>query len=179
MDHIVLLICLFPVVFMLHDFEEIVMQQRWMERNADELSRRFPVLRKQIMQLRELSTTDGMELLKWARIQNPDMEFIIISGVSVYAVLSQHYFLWMALFLAFGIHLLVHVGQFVLLRKYIPAIVTSLLCLPYAVYVCYFFYSTGLFTAMDFLLGGILGVLIMVLNLKLAHALGRRLDALI
>lgn len=57
MDHIVLLICLFPVVFMLHDFEEIVMQQRWMERNADELSRRFPVLRKQIMQLRELSTT--------------------------------------------------------------------------------------------------------------------------
>ena len=57
MDHIVLLICLFPVVFMLHDFEEIIMQQRWMERNADELSRRFPVLRKQIMQLRELSTT--------------------------------------------------------------------------------------------------------------------------
>ena len=137
MDHIVLLICLFPVVFMLDDFEEIIMQQRWMERNADELSRRFPVLRKQIMQLRELSPTG----------------FIIISGVSVYAVLSQHYFLWMALFLAFGIHLLVHVGQFVLLRKYIPAIVTSLLCLPYAVYVCYFFYSTGLFTAMDFLLG--------------------------
>ena len=26
MDHIVLLICLFPVVFMLHDFEEIIMQ---------------------------------------------------------------------------------------------------------------------------------------------------------
>ena len=125
----------------------------------------------QIMQLRELSTT-GFAIAVAE-------EFIIISGVSVYAVLSQHYFLWMALFLAFGIHLLVHVGQFVLLRKYIPAIVTSLLCLPYAVYVCYFFYSTGLFTAMDFLLGGILGVLIMVLNLKLAHALGRRLDALI
>ena len=156
MDHIVLLICLFPVVFMLHDFEEIIMQQRWMERNADELSRRFPVLRKQIMQLRELSTTGFVIAVA--------EEFIIISGVSVYAVLSQHYFLWMALFLAFGIHLLVHVGQFVLLRKYIPAIVTSLLCLPYAVYVCYFFYSTGLFTAMDFLLGGILG---------------RRLDALI
>ena len=162
MDHIVLLICLFPVVFMLHDFEEIIMQQRWMERNADELSRRFPVLRKQIMQLRELSTT-GFAIAVAE-------EFIIISGVYVYAVLSRHYFLWMALFLAFGIHLFVHVGQFVLLRKYIPA---------KAVYVCYFLYSTGLFTAMDFLLGGILGVLIMVLNLKLAHALGRRLDALI
>lgn len=103
MDHIVLLICLFPVVFMLHDFEEIVMQQRWMERNADELSRRFPVLRKQIMQLRELSTT-GFAIAVAE-------EFIIISGVSVYAVLSQHYFLWMALCLAFGIHLLVHVGN--------------------------------------------------------------------
>lgn len=174
MDHIVLLIYLFPIVFMLHDFEEIIMQQRWMERNADELCRRFPVLRKQIMQLRELSTT-GFAIAVAE-------EFIIISGVSVYAVLSRHYFLWMALFLAFGIHLLVHVGQFVLLRRYIPAIVTSLLCLPYAVYVCYFFYffySTGLFTAMDLLLSGILGVLIMVLNLKLAHALGRRLDALI
>lgn len=84
MDHIVLLICLFPVVFMLHDFEEIIMQQRWMERNADELSRRFPVLRKQIMQLRELSTT-GFAIAVAE-------EFIIISGVSVYAVLSQHYF---------------------------------------------------------------------------------------
>ena len=124
MDHIVLLICLFPVVFMLHDFEEIIMQQRWMERNADELSRRFPVLRKQIMQLRELSTT-GFAIAVAE-------EFIIISGVSVYAVLSQHYFLWMALFLAFGIHLLVHVGQFVLLRKYIPGysnlIALSALC---------------------------------------------------
>ena len=41
MDHIVLLICLFPVVFMLHDFEEIIMQQRWMERNAAYMSMQF------------------------------------------------------------------------------------------------------------------------------------------
>ena len=82
MDHIVLLIYLFPIVFMLHDFEEIIMQQRWMERNADELCRRFPVLRKQIMQLRELSTT-GFAIAVAE-------EFIIISGYSHFEYMRFH-----------------------------------------------------------------------------------------
>ncbi len=33
---------------------------------------------------------DGMELLKRARIQNPDMEFIIISGYSHFEYMRFH-----------------------------------------------------------------------------------------
>ena len=35
MNYIVLLLCLFPIAFMLHDFEEIIVLPKWMARNAN------------------------------------------------------------------------------------------------------------------------------------------------
>ena len=171
MNYIVLLLCLFPIAFMLHDFEEIIVLPKWMARNANILRTRFPFLKKQIAQLQGLSMPGFVIAVA--------EEFIIISGVSVYAVLTQHYFLWMALFLAFGIHLLIHILQFIILKRYIPAIVTSFLCLPYAVYVCSVFYSEEIFTLIEFVFAGVVGLVAMVLNLQLAHVLGRKLDTLI
>ena len=57
MNYIVLLLCLFPIAFMLHDFEEIIVLPKWMARNANILRTRFPFLKKQIAQLQGLSMT--------------------------------------------------------------------------------------------------------------------------
>src|SRR5699024_12826108 len=41
------------------------------------------------------------------------------------------YMLWLAIFTAFAFHILVHIIQWIIICKYIPVIITSLLALPY------------------------------------------------
>ena len=43
-----ILIYLLPILFMLHEFEEMVMLPAWIEKNEKELSRRFPALRSKL-----------------------------------------------------------------------------------------------------------------------------------
>ena len=42
MSTLLFLMVLLPIVFMLHDFEEIIMFRPWLSRNRDELKTRFP-----------------------------------------------------------------------------------------------------------------------------------------
>ncbi len=51
--------------------------------------------------------------------------------VNVLALTWQCYYLWIAIFTAFSFHIFIHIIQWVLIRKYIPVIVTSILSLPY------------------------------------------------
>ena len=40
MDKFILL--LFPIIFMIHEFEEIIMIEKWMNKNRSDFDRRFP-----------------------------------------------------------------------------------------------------------------------------------------
>lgn len=42
MEEIQILIALLPILFMVHDFEEIIMFEPWLAKNRAELKRRFP-----------------------------------------------------------------------------------------------------------------------------------------
>ena len=42
MTKINLIIMLFPVVFMIHEYEEIIMFRHWIDRNRKEMRKRFP-----------------------------------------------------------------------------------------------------------------------------------------
>lgn len=42
MARINLIMMLLPFVFMVHDYEEIIMFRRWIDRNREELKKRFP-----------------------------------------------------------------------------------------------------------------------------------------
>ena len=75
--------------------------------------------------------------------------------------------------MAFSLHLIVHIVQAIMVRGYVPGLVTSILLLPYAAYGMW---SIWLVMSGWQLLGwGIAGVAFMVVNLRLAHWLGMRL----
>lgn len=63
-------------------------------------------------------------------------ELVVLLLVTVYVVVQGPYCMkiWSALFVAFSIHLLVHIGQAILVRGYVPGAVSSLLLLPFAGY---------------------------------------------
>lgn len=118
------LILSFPIAFILHDAEEVVVQHRWMLYHKDSLTARFPKIIKMVEHL---------------------------SGLTTKA-------------------LLVHIGQAIVLRGYVPGLVSTILLLPYAFVVMQSIWNA--ISGKVLYVWGIIGVIIMVVNLRFAHWLG-------
>ena len=113
-----------PLVFMLHDFEELIGAEPWLRANRAALLQRFPRLAPPLLahmqRMAGAPFTCGVCLL-----------FVLLTLLSFYAALSGDYRLWYGVLVAFTAHLFVHLLQWALWRRYIPCIFTSLLALPY------------------------------------------------
>ena len=160
MNDIKVLVWIFPILFIFHDFEEIIMMQPWIKKNRAYLSDRFPKLAGKLLPHFDSITTASFALGVFE-------EFILISLVSVVSFVSGSYGFWAGLFIAFTVHLIIHCFQALAVRKYIPALITSLLCLP----ACYYIlkHAIPIFTASELIYNSLFGLLLMVLNLYAVH----------
>jgi len=154
------IIWLFPILFMFHDFEEIIFMQTWIVRNKSYLSERFPKLSKKILFHFEKIPTASFAV-------GVAEEFILISIVTISAAISHWYFLWIGLFVAFTLHLIIHCFQFIIIRKYVPAVFTSIICLPICIYIID--NTVQLFPIKEIIFYSVLGFIIMAGNLILIH----------
>ena len=78
--------------------------------------------------------------------------------------------IWVALFMTFSFHLVVHVFQAVAVRGYVPGVVSALVLIPY---VSYGVYSIWLVLSVPQMVAwAAIGIAFMVINLWLAHRLG-------
>lgn len=153
-----------PVAFLLHDVEEAVVQHRWMLSHEATLRVRFPRLQRLIAHLLQLDTRAFLV----AALE----EWLLLMGVTAYVLLQAPYAteVWAACFLAFSLHLLVHVGQSLLLRGYVPGLVSSLLLLPYAAYGIWSIWLVMSGWFMLLLAGA--GWLLLLVNLWFSHWIG-------
>lgn len=163
-----LLMWLFPVVFMVHEFEEIIFIRRWIDRNREELARRFPRLSE-----RMLHRLEGVSTASFAFVVAE--EFILVSLVTFGAYWFSRYALFIGMVIGYGLHLAVHVLQFFMFRRYIPAILTSVLTGVYVLYAVYYFYVNGLMPVPDVVIFTVAAVVVLVLNLVLMHKLAEKL----
>ena len=108
-----------PAMFLLHDAEEVLFLPPWLRRNRELLARRFPQLAH-----RMLPHFDGISPLRFAAMAAE--ELVLLVAVTACAALAGCYYPWLALFLAFGMHLLIHLGQWAVVGRYVPVITTSL-----------------------------------------------------
>ncbi|MBR3533495.1 MAG: HXXEE domain-containing protein [Clostridiales bacterium] len=157
---------LLPILFIFHDMEEIVGFGSFFRKNPW-LFDRFP---KVLNAYRNISTA-GFAAAVYE-------EFIPIFGISLLA----YYFpcdvlfaLWYGVFLSIAAHFLIHIGQTVYIRKYIPSFITSLICLPVSVVVLI---KSGQFISFDVLSVVLMvaGIVLMMINLKIAHWVMRVLN---
>lgn len=158
-------ILLFPLAFMIHDLEEVIILRRWMLIHRNEIEDRFPRI-KSI--LKHLSSLDTHSFAIAA-----SEEFVIIILATCYVHIQGIYGMeiWSALFMAFSFHQLIHIIQAIILQRYVPGLLTSLLLLPYS-----YFGLQSIWYAMngvELLLCGVFGILFMVLNLIFAHRIGK------
>jgi hypothetical protein len=100
------LIAVFPVVFMFHDFEEIIFFKTWLTKNSDFLKEKFPEISRRILPHLEKLSTAAFSLAVAE-------EFILISIITFTSIWLKNYFLWFAIFIAFSLHLVAHIIQWI------------------------------------------------------------------
>jgi len=125
------LIWLFPIIFVLHDLEEIIMIEKWMDKNSnviyDKLPRKFA---DKVIKQFSMSTAQFAVAV-----------FIIFIFVSSSTYMASQYinhgpfgniYLFTVMILVMFLHVFTHVGQSVFLRSITPGVITSIfLVLPY------------------------------------------------
>lgn len=160
---------LLPVIFMLHDFEEIIMIKPWFSKNKADFLNRFPAIASRVMKQYESESTSSFALAVAE-------EFLLLSLLTWLAVEGALYALWTGLLIAFLLHLAVHVLQFMAYRKYVPVIITSLLGIPYGLFALYDLNSLHLLSGPDVAFWTIIAFAIMVINLLFIHRLAARFE---
>ena len=157
-------ILLLPILFIFHDMEEIT-GFGWFFKNNTQLYERFP---KVTAAYKDFST-EGFALAVYE-------EFIPFFGIS----LSAYFFpckvldaLWLGLLLSLSAHFLVHIGQSIYIGKYIPSLITSVICFPVSVIIII---KALRITDIDLLTFVLIFTAIagMIGNLKFAHSLMHR-----
>ena len=146
--------------------EEIVGFERFFSKNPD-LFDRHP----KIMKAYKGFKTDGFALAVYE-------EFIPFFGISLLAYFFPGnilYSLWYSLMLPLAGHFVIHIGQSLYIRKYIPSLITSIICLPLSVAILIRCAGDIEFSLMTVLFI-IIGVAIMMMNLKIAHMLMHRFN---
>jgi hypothetical protein len=163
------IVWLLPIVFMMHDFEEIIFFKSWIIKNRETLSRRFPKLSK-----RFIGRFENMSVQAFAVAVCE--EFVLLSIVTILSVVFESYLLWLGIFMGFFIHLLIHLAQWIVFWKYIPAAYTALLSLTYCVFSMNYILKNSLFSMNEIAIWTFAGFGIVALNLMLAHQLAELFD---
>lgn len=158
------LILPFPLAFIIHDAEELMAQHRWMLRHRESLISKFPRLERIIEHLSGLSTLS----FAVAALEELIVLFLATQWILIDGWLATE--IWSALFIAFSIHLLVHIGQGIVVRGYVPGLVTSILLLPYSYFGMQSIWNYMSIT--EIIIWGLAGIVFMVVNLRFAHWIG-------
>lgn len=155
-----------PMVFMLHDFEEIIGMKSWVNTNRDYIQRKFPRLAPQLLNHLDGISTSGFAV-------GVAVMFLLVSASSFISVVYGQYYLWMGVFMAYSLHCVIHVVQWIIFRRYVPVIVTSLLSIPYCAYGVMRIADN--FGVWEIVLWSSVGLGVMGVSLPLVHKLMGRL----
>jgi len=168
MENLIIIVWLLLVVFMIHDFEEIIFFKSWIRKNKD-LDEKLPkVLRRFLPDFNNLSTS--------AFTLAVAEEFILLSLIILVSVLLNNYVLWLAAFMGFFFHLFIHIGQGIVLKRYVFGLWTSFPALIYCVYVLNEIITNNIFQTSQIILWTVIGLGLMGVNLIFAHKLAEMFD---
>lgn len=169
MNSFTLLMTLLPVFFMIHDFEEILFFPSWIKKNKSYLSDRFPVLSKSLLpHIENLSATAFTVAVSGM--------FLLICMLTYLSVYLEFPYLWLAAFMGFFIHLFLHIGQWIIIRRYVPVIVTSFLALPYCIHSFTIILEEKLFSVSEIIICSAAGLIVLLPVVVAAHKFGKNAD---
>lgn len=156
-------IWLFPVIFIFHDMEEIIGFGIWLKRNIEWLDKKYPFVSRTYKNF----STEGFALAVFE-------ELVVCILICVMALITDNeyvYCLWLGGLIACTLHFAVHIGQSIIIKQYIPAVITSILCLPISIWIIVKCLTRLQGNGNQLFTFSMIGILIVALNLKFAQLL--------
>lgn len=122
-----LLIWSFLIIFMIHNFEEIITIEKWFQKTYPNIRERFPaVARKEIEKMKVTSAATFSIAVC--------VLFIVASALVIITIITEQYFLFIGLNIFFALNIITHPVQSLFLRTYVPGVLTTfILIIPYNV----------------------------------------------
>lgn len=143
--------------------EEIIGFGIFLKRNKRELNEKYPFVSKTY----EPFSTEGFALAVFE-------EFVVCLLLCILALITNNsyvWLIWLGGFIAYALHLGMHIVQSAVIWKYIPALATSILCLPISVLYIIKSIETLSCGAADVIIFAVIGTAIVGANLKFAQSL--------
>ncbi len=112
------------------------------------------------------ATTEGFALAVFE-------ELLMCIFFCLISLFFDWYGLWLGGFIGCTIHFLIHIVQSIVIKKYIPCLITSIIALPVSIYVIYKSIYLLEYSFDQVLFYSFIEISIIVLNLTFAHVLMR------
>lgn len=126
------LIWLFPIIFVFHDFEEIIMLESWIAKSRDKIKKALPIrMANKVLEQFSMTTAQMAAAVLIVFLFVSSSTFMASQYVTEGAGGSTRFFI--VVVLVFFIHVFTHAGQSILFRSITPGVITSIfLVLPYS-----------------------------------------------
>lgn len=130
MNSINFFLWLLPVLFMVHEFEEIFMTEAWYQRNKEKINAIWP--QKKPLGLdyagNHITQCIGIGIF---------CEYLLVIAICLLCAIFQNYYAWYGFFIAFALHPLLHLFVCLKFKGYLPGIVTMAIVFIPSVWVLY------------------------------------------
>ncbi|WP_281418912.1 HXXEE domain-containing protein [Clostridium lacusfryxellense] len=160
------IVWLFPILFMIHDFEEIIFISAWREKYKHYID---TCMMKKVPFADFKSTASfsiGVEII-----------FLIISFSALFSIIFNNYYIWYGLFFATIAHfILAHFILTLKFKHYVPGIITAILFLPLSIYILYTATLIIGFSLTEILLSFVAGSLIVFAIYVFLHSVEKNFD---
>ena len=120
---LITLLWLFPLIFMLHNFEEMIMLKLWWRHTKPE------TLKSPFVKLAHYPQETVVTMIGFL--------FVLFSWITVVSILLHQPIYGIGLALAVGLQLVGHLIEFVRFGRYMPGVITAVGTLPYYLWLFY------------------------------------------
>ncbi|MBP3459902.1 MAG: HXXEE domain-containing protein [Lachnospiraceae bacterium] len=151
---------LFPVLFIFHDMEEIIGFMTWYQKNKTLLDKKYPAISKTYAN----ASTEGFSFAVFE-------ELILCILICIFSINANWYGLWLGGFIACTLHFVIHIIQSLVIKKYIPALATSILALPFSIRIISNSLKILKYSIPTIFIYSIFGTVIIAINIEFAHTL--------
>ncbi|AOT71914.1 HXXEE domain-containing protein [Geosporobacter ferrireducens] len=157
------IVWMLPVIFMIHDFEEIIMAEVWGKRYRQEINTVWP--KKQPFGLNYIHNCQTPTFSIGVGV-----EFLLFSLISLFSVIFQSYFLWYGAFLGLILHMVfIHMVMCVWFKNYVPGVITSVIFLLPSIWFLYAAEKILYYGAGTILLACLLGSVLIITIIPMLH----------
>jgi hypothetical protein len=161
-------VLLFPALFMIHDFEEIIYGHNWFKRNIKNIETKVSakLMSKLLKSLNGTTSQFAFAVFE---------EFIILVVLSLFTIFYHWYGVYVCLMFGYCVHSLVHLLQSIYIKQYVPATASALATSIFILYGAFIVIHEQQLQVSLILISLPLMMLLILANGIFAHWLSKRL----